>query len=234
MWMHPRGSLDTQCTRRMAHALHVRSAQRSLNTALDRVPATSRLVDPSAMQGLETSIFTRHRHASPSLLFFCLTSQGCFLGASRWGFGSSGVFFGGFPFCTFGAWAWARSTVRLWSMCNGGSGRRSKGGVLAFVPVFRLLFCVGVGCLDWRGSMVGLWLWYRKTRDIPFKFGRRSGLYMESLGFWFFSSVSLFRWLDGHVFRVGIPGVSGKGLGTRAGDWYTARAMGTGFALRLY
>lgn len=74
--------------------------------------------------------------------------------------------------------------------------------------------------------MVGLWLWYRKTRDIPFKFGRRSGLYMESLGFWgsgFLSSVSPLNWLDGHVFCVGISGVSGKGFGTGAAVMGTQR-----------
>lgn len=54
----------------------------------------SRLVDPSAMQGLETSLFTRHRHASPTF-FFGQVKVFFFFGAARWGLGSSAVFFWG-------------------------------------------------------------------------------------------------------------------------------------------
>lgn len=99
-WVCIRG---TQCTRRMAHALPVRSAPRPLDTPLDQVLATSRLVGPSAMQGLETSLFTRHRHASPT--FFFLDKSRFFFSALQDGVWVRLLsFLGGGSFCTFGVW----------------------------------------------------------------------------------------------------------------------------------
>lgn len=72
--------------------------------------------------------------------------------------------------------------------------------------------------LETRGEHGRSLAWYRKTRDIPFKFGRRPGLYMESLGVWvpFPAALLLVGWRDMH-FVLGYQekgvGVSGKGFG---------------------
>lgn len=54
------------------------------------------------MQGLETSLFTRHRHASHSL-FFLFDKSRLFSRRCKMGFGFLCCFFWS-SFCTFGAW----------------------------------------------------------------------------------------------------------------------------------